>query len=230
MGNAAKKSEPSSLLLFKESIRLFEELVNTHAQIPGREISEGVWKYFLTLTAEQQHSVIEQITAYTEILIEATNEKISLTGDKRLSWFALKKLNLIPPSQLLELVKENDYTEVYNQAGVQIFRNLEFYKLVSYSIAEMTLHPFHELYHRDQAVLDQIIQQGFVQGFSGIKEPYKLNIDVHEGTEINSNEARKFQVSFGYLAPIVDKNHKVAAVFATSQVKRLYIRREKIRA
>ena len=122
-------SSTNSTELFRESISLFEELLERIANIPKRPIPDHVWDIFAQLDEEQRAAAIEQISSYTELLAEAVAEGISLMADKRLAWFAMKKLKLTPPSDLLELIEEDDCVEVYNVNGIQIFRSLTFYKI-----------------------------------------------------------------------------------------------------
>ena len=217
---AAKLVYDYSLADFKHSIEAFEKTVANHANIPPRSVPESVWNDFMNLSPQQRHAAIEQINTYTELLTEAVNNGIGLLGDKKLAWFAMSKLKLVPPNGFLDIVEQGDYIEIYDAGGIQIFRSLEFYSLISYSIAEVTLYPWDKLYRRDPKILAQIVEQGFVKGFSGIKEPYKLQIDDHEVDEAISQEKRHFKLSFGWLVPLGDTRFNVRAVFATSKIER----------
>ena len=219
---AAKLVYDYSLADFKNSIEAFERVVANHANIPPRPVPESVWNDFLNLAPEQRHAAIEQINTYKELLTEAVSNGIGLLGDKKLAWFAMSKLKLVPPNGFLDIVEQGDYIEIYDAGGIQIFRSLEFYSLISYSIAEVTLYPWDKLYRRDPKILAQIVEQGFVKGFSGIKEPYKLHIDDHEVSEAMSAEARTYDINFGWLAPLSRKNGKTEAVFATSKFKKIH--------
>jgi len=219
--NAKVSAAEQDLTLFREAIQVYENLLQQEAKISSRATSELAWADFVALPADLRQSAIEQIVNYTGILAQASKERISLTEDKRLSWFAIKLLKLVPPGGLLDLVGETDYTEIYNADGIQIFRNLEFYKLFSYTIADMTLYTWEQLYNREKQIKGQIVEQGFVKGFSGQKDPYRLVIDDHDISEARSQEERQFHVSFGYLAPLRDQSQKVTAVFATSKITRL---------
>ena len=211
-------SSTNSTELFRESISLFEELLERIANIPKRPIPDHVWDIFAQLDEEQRAAAIEQISSYTELLAEAVAEGISLMADKRLAWFAMKKLKLTPPSDLLELIEEDDCVEVYNVNGIQIFRSLTFYKIVSYSVAEITLYPWDRLYNRDPQITQQIIEQGFIKGFSGTTSAYKLTIPDHDVTEAMSLKPRSIHVKFGWLAPLIDQPRSVGAIFATWKI------------
>ena len=85
----------------------------------------------------------------------------------------------------------------------------------------MTFYPWDMLYHRDESILKQIVEQGFAKGFSGVKEPYPLAIDEHTVGEAMSADSRLFRIKFGTLTPLSGKSKKTEAVFATSKLTRI---------
>ena len=137
----------------------------------------------------------------------------------------MKVLKLVPPSGFLDLIDDGDYFEIYNADGLQIFRNLEFYRLVSYTIAEIAIYPWDQLYARDARYHGQIVEHCFKKGFSGVKNAYKLDVEDHETYEAMSKEARIFYLWPGWLVPLRDQSHRIVAFFATSKRKRLYLER-----
>jgi len=208
-------------LRLKDLISRFDMLLSAKCGIESRIVPARFWSDFFAAPADVQQNVYERISDYLAILEEASKQGINLVHDKRLAWFAVSRLQLIPPSGFLDFIGEDDYLEIYNASGIQLFRNLEFHRLVSYTIAEVTFYPWNDLYSRQEQILKQIIDQGFVKGFSGIKEPYPLMIDDHIVNEAMSTEARSFHIKFGNLSPLFGKTKTTEAVFATSKLKRL---------
>ena len=212
----------ADITAFRECVRSFDTLLELQAKIAPRPVAEKVWRDFMGLSRQRRRAIIEQLRGYTAILSAASKDGISLIGEKRLAWFAMRLLKLVPPSGFLDLIKDGDYFEIYNADGLQIFRNLEFYKLISYTIAEIAVYRWDQLYSRAAYCHRQIVEQCFEKGFSGDKTPYKLNIDDHETCEAMSKEARMFYIWPGWLVPLSDQNRRVVAFFATSKRKRLY--------
>jgi len=112
---------------FRECVRLFDALCELQAKIAPRPVPETVWRDFMGLSPQRRRAIIEQLRHYTAILSAASKDGISLIGEKRLAWFAMRLLKLVPPSGFLDLIGDGDYFEIYNADGLQIFRNLEFY-------------------------------------------------------------------------------------------------------
>ncbi|CAB5221152.1 hypothetical protein UFOVP244_93 [uncultured Caudovirales phage] len=213
----SSQSSKSNFDTYRVAIGEFEALIQREAKIPPRRSVDSLWADFNNAPEAVQSAAIHQVKSYTELLADAVRNKIPLTNDKQLAWFAMRKLGLIPPSDFLNHVADGDIIEIYNPEGVQIFRSFEFYKLIQYSIADITFHAFDSLWRRDQKILAQIIDQGFVKGFSGTRTPYKLEIDDHLVAEAMLLEKKTFQLSFGWLCPLVNRQNQVAAVLATSR-------------
>ena len=208
---------------FRERVRSFETLLELQAKIAPRPVPEPVWRDFMGLSPQRRRTIIEQLRNYTAILSAASKDGISLIGEKRLAWFAMRLLKLVPPSGFLDLIDDGDYFEIYNADGLQIFRNLEFYKLISYTIAEIAVYRWDQLYSRAAHCHSQIVELCFKRGFSGDKTPYQITVEDHETCEAMSKEARMFYLWPGWLVPLSDQNHKVVAIFGTSKRKRLYV-------
>jgi hypothetical protein len=220
--NTAKALVPSLPdLRLKDLIDRFDLLLRSKCEIESRGVPTQFLSDFFTAPGNVQKNVVDQISDYLAILEDASRQGITLLNDKRLAWFAVGKLQLVPPSGFLDTIEPDDYLEIYNASGIQIFRNLEFYRIVSYSVAEITFYPWDRLYRRDEHILQQIMEQGFVKGFSGVKEPYPLTIDEHIVSEAISSEGRSYHIKFGMLSPLIGRSKKTEAVFATSKLKRI---------
>jgi len=162
----------------KDLISRFDLLLKLKGAIESRAVPAKFWSDFFAAPASIQRNVYDQISNYFSILEEASKHGINLQNDKQLAWYAVKKLQLIPPAGFLDTVDPEDYIEIYNASGIQIFRNLEFYRLVSYSVAEITFYPWDMLYHRDETILKQIVEQGFAKGFVAALHQGNLKTDL----------------------------------------------------
>ena len=175
------------------------------------------WEDFSRLSAHAQANIIRGITQLNQLLIAASKSGVGLTNDRRLTWFAISRLGLLPCSDAFDQIKDSDFVEIYNTEGIQIFRNLEFYQLISYSIAEITLYPWYKLYGRHTNFATQIRTEAFGKALDGRRETFRPAIDTHESWELISRDQRRFQIWPGVISPLFDRGGRAVAFLATSQ-------------
>lgn len=188
-----------------------------------RETPDSVWSDFADQPAEQRAATIKGLTEYLDIMMYAEAQvrasKAKEQGERQLLWHVIKYLGLVPPDDLFDRIAPNDFIEIYNSMGIQVYRNLEFCKIVSYSIAEMSVYRWDQLYNRDANITSLIISEGVQKGFSGTRELFKLNIPEHPVAEVFGGRNREFTAKFGYLSPMVDKTSKaVTHILSTCQI------------
>lgn len=100
---------------------------------------------------------IAEITRNLEACVEATNFVLSNSAEKpsghMFLWRVLRQLGFVPSDDLFEHLNEDTCIEVYDNRGVWVYGNLNFYEITSYSLAELYEFPWHALWHRNE--LDQ---------------------------------------------------------------------------
>src|SRR5690606_17702992 len=67
-------------------------------------------------------------------------------------WNVLRRFDLRPCSDLFDLLDSNDVIEVYRYDFIQIYRNLRFLELCTYSLDEVFSYEWPELFHRKQEI------------------------------------------------------------------------------
>ena len=149
-----------------------------------------------------------------EVLLEAlTGESKSgsivgegrvLSANKELACLqrAIWKYGLRAKYELSDYISEGDVIEVYTAENVQIYRNLAFFNLCSYSLMDVMTKEWYELYERPEFVTELLIKQIGELLQSG--EPFYPKIPVHLMTEKVSKEKRAFTTSFKYFLPLHD--------------------------
>ena len=208
----------SDLSVIKKLVDSLEGFLEVKG-ITRRNTPPAVWDDFTNLPPEQRLQTIQSLADYLKILEHAAVDGPSDKAERQLVWHVISYLNLIPPSGLFETLEEDDFVEIYDMSGVQLFRNLQFCKIVSYSVAEMSIYRWDQLYFRDEAINNLIISEGFQKGFSGIREMYALNIPQHNVREIFGERNRDFVLSFKNLSPLFGKTSRaVTHILATSQI------------
>lgn len=186
-----------------------------------KETPQSVWQDFAEQPSEQRAATIKSLTEYLDILMyaEAQVRTGKEQGEKQLLWHVIKYLGLVPPDDLFDRISQNHFIEIYNDQGIQVYRNLEFCKIVSYSIAEMSVYRWDQLYNRDSSITNLIITDGVQRGFSGTRELFKLHIPIHRVSEVFGGRNREFTAEFGLLCPLVDKTTKsVTHILSTCNI------------
>lgn len=201
-------------------VRSLEDLLRKRDGVHN-ETPDSVWEDFAAQPSEQRAATIKSLTEYLDILMyaEAQVRADKEHGEKQLLWHVIKYLSLVPPDDLFDRISQNHFIEIYNSAGIQVYRNLEFCKIVSYSIAEMSVYRWDQLYKRDESITNLIIKDGVQRGFSGTRELFKLNIPVHRVSEVFGGRNREFTAEFSHLCPLVDKTTKaVTHILSTCKI------------
>src|SRR5690606_14370708 len=69
----------------------------------------------------------------------------------------LKNMHLRAPQSFVDKIDEDDLIEIYNLENIQIFRNLKFYETTTYSLEDLLLYDWPELYSRPKRMTEQLL-------------------------------------------------------------------------
>jgi hypothetical protein len=79
-------------------------------------------------------------------------------SEKALFSRALSKLGLLADSQVLEEIEEDDVVEVFDTGLRQIYRSYNCYGVCNYSLEELAVYPFYELYGRHSSISAKLME------------------------------------------------------------------------
>ena len=127
--------------------------------IPLLPYRDSKLPHFSTLSAELKEVVIKSLEDIYAIYSSIEQESKDIADSKTVLWYTIKRLGLRPSSDLFAAINDADIIEIHTPT-LQIFRNLNFFRLCSYSIEEVTSIHWTELFYRDQKYTDQIIACG----------------------------------------------------------------------
>jgi hypothetical protein len=171
----------------------------------------------------EQWGIVKAFSSYCDLMDQIQESNISLIDDRQLTWKALMLLGLKPPADLLDFILDGDVVEIYNRDQIQMFRNLRFFELCSYPVADVLVRDWPSLYERTPDLSEDLLTfvgETFAGGF-GVR---RFPSSPHFLTERNSVEKRQFKVVEGYLAPLWSRSEpfgEVTAVLATKKVSML---------
>jgi hypothetical protein len=158
--------------------------------------------YFDKLSVEEQNYNLNHLRNYVETCEEVHRENHSLADSPFFLMKIFRKLGLRPVDDILEKIIANDVVEIYNSRNTQIFRNINFFKISSYTLDDLMSRPWWQLYKRKDEVIRSIFYYGS-EVFSGsIRETIIPNVETHYLEEIDSNAYYKMNVDIKYMSPL----------------------------
>ncbi|WP_413289430.1 hypothetical protein [Bdellovibrio sp. HCB337] len=172
--------------------------------------------YFSQLNEEQKRTAVERLEGYYELCSEQLSEGQPLRDSKRFTWRALSKFGLVPTSNLLETIGDGDIVEIYNSEQVQVFRNLEFFDLCSYTLEELFCLEWYRLFRRESEVSSAIV--AMVDELYAKKYPEGLSSPLPHHIVAESISREKITLNFfmKFIAPLY-KNKQVAGLVCIEQ-------------
>lgn len=174
--------------------------------------------HFSQLGLEEKQTAIDRVKFYHDLCFDHVSEGQSLRDSKRLTWRALVKLGLSPGSNLLDRIESDDVIEVYNPDQVQIFRNLEFFDICSYTLEELFCIQWWRLFRRDEAVSGSIIK--LVEDLYQRKYPDGAASPLPQHTVVECLSREKTNINFfmKFIGPLY-KNKQIEAVICIEQAQ-----------
>ncbi|MEZ4815969.1 MAG: hypothetical protein R3A80_12330 [Bdellovibrionota bacterium] len=172
---------------------------------------------FLSLPLEFQQKAVLAFQFYVETISAMIKAGEAPTNSKRFLWRALQSLALIPLDNVFSQISDDDIIEVYSSEGIQIFRSFSFLETISYTIEDLIVFPWHDLFTRDEKITELLIDQA-VRLFNREIEETRLNeINYnHKIFESKSLEKRILLSRFGIVSPIKSKTPSSISYFVTT--------------
>src|SRR5579871_3186205 len=102
---------------------------------------------FETFAPGRQKQVIENFRRYLNVCVSSVDKNIEPLDERHsLVWYAIGEFGLRPPGDLFSHLQGPDLVEIYDLNHVQMFRTLNMFHCLSYSIEELITYEWPELY------------------------------------------------------------------------------------
>ena len=164
--------------------------------------------FFSKLSVLEQRKAITRLEIYNQICAEVLADGKSLKDSTALTWYALKKFNMIFSSDLFQYITNDNVIEVYDRDNVQIFRNFHFFDVSSYTLEDLICRPWTDLFLRVNEDQTRALIDTCLKFFT--KEVTTVTPMSHVGANriVESDSPFSFQVDavIDYLAPLYDKS------------------------
>ncbi len=141
-------------------------------------VGEGP-RFFAILPDLQKKVILDSFRAYVEVCAEVVAQGATLRDDRIIVWRVLQRLKLHPPSDLMQEIKEGEVIEIYNSDFVQIFRNLRFFEICSYTLDELLSRPLWELVEREEAITNMIVHQASKLLSGAVSGLFRFDVPEH---------------------------------------------------
>lgn len=207
--------------LFKNLVKELSVLINGQ-NYNIRPYSEETLKKLEVLSRDAVQAANRKIISNIQLI---ENSVVSLSEAKNRSMIKniLNIMKLSATSDFLNNITEEDIVEIYSPDGIQIFRNLKFYETTSYSLADLLLYEWYELYSRPTKIYEKLAEYVvYCVTKARPNEIIDLNhIPAHIIKEIKSNPINLLEVKFGKMAPIYSFGGNIAGLIVTCKAKNM---------
>lgn len=148
--------------------------------------------HFHLLSTTKQSAVSKALDAYVGAL-KAECQFEDFNHERFVLQF-LFRVGIIPSEDLNDTIHREKYIQIYNSDQLQIFRSLSCYDRCSFTLEQLTTHPWFDLWERDSLFYYAL----FGLASTALKlvkfTKLRLNFPFHRVTEMNSAH----QFSFDY--------------------------------
>lgn len=155
--------------------------------------------FFLQLNPIEQDDIIARFRLYQTLLEQVTED--GKAEEKKLLWYALKKLRLVSTSNMMDLIEDGDLVEVYLGTR-QVYRTFNYYNLCSYSLDELASLPWDELFYRPPEITAQIFNE--IGTALQSRKVLVSETPEHVVEELMSANKFKFKYKLKYIVPLTD--------------------------
>ncbi len=177
--------------------------------VPYRETS---LPYFSALTSDLKKLALHSLEQNVQIFQELVAQGYSLKDDKQFVWRMLKKLNLTPPSDFFDKQEEGDVVEIYNLEGRQVFRNLRFFQVTSFTLEEILCAHWKEFTKRPDEIEQKLYALMVRLATGQIVKTIDPEIPTHVFEELVTAKKHFVEISMRYVAPVHSQGELVGGL------------------
>jgi hypothetical protein len=172
------------------------------------------------LSGERLAGISHNLEAVLSVFRICASEDIDPWDDREFFKLSMQALRLSFPSDFPDNVGFGDLIEGYDMNRLQIFRNLRFMELSSYSLMQILAHEWPQLFDRADAITERMISY-CDQILWTANRTIAFDIPLHFIRELRSKERQVLEVRFKYLSPLFSGPNQPFGILGTCQVKQV---------
>lgn len=200
-------------------LNLSKLLAKCNFEIAPYEDENLIW--FSQLPSADKKRIIQDVSDYIYICSSEYIEKGTLSNSTSFVWRGLNEMGLKFTSDMFGHIKNDQIVEVYSLENKQIFRNLNFFDYVSYTLEELFCRPWTDLFHRpDIENTARIVD--VIQSVVGTKTSYFNNnqfVKDHLCEERGSQFEMKVTYKLKSMFPVFSSNKQVSGYLAVEEAE-----------
>lgn len=211
-----KENSSEQLLNLTVLLERFAALLNEE-NIPVRAHSPSSLAALGTFDVRKLEEIYNSFLLVYTVCEGAKGDGIRLRVTSEFVGYALEKMRLKAPQSFFEQLAFDDLVEIYDLKGIQIFRNMRFFDITAYSLADLLAYPWYELLERSSLVMQEMNHN--------VEKILKSNFDIlpmavpsHILKEIKVEPNNILQVKFKSISPIFNEKKEKTGVIVSSNV------------
>jgi hypothetical protein len=170
------------------------------------------------LSQESLDKVSSNMEAVVQSLRVCAQEGLNPWDDREFFKISMNALRLSYPNDFLDNVVFGDLIEGYDMNRLQVFRNMRFMEMSTYSLMEILAFEWPLLFDRSQMITDQMISYCDEILWASNKT-INFQIPTHFIRELRSKERQLLEVNFKYLSPLFSGPNQPYGILGTCAVK-----------
>lgn len=209
--NAKAKTFLDSCVILSNELKRFEVDI-----VPFTESCEDRFN----LVREQVPNISTYLLNEAQRLSTIEDTRVTDESESQNLWSYLKNNKFRFSNELFNRVDKDHILEIYDSKFRALYRNVNFYKATSYSIAELHLYSWPELFEREEETTVKVGTKVAEAFDSNVDEMIEFNIGNHDAIEKFSDEMLVAKMFFDFAAPI-QREDGAKAVITTLKIKSL---------
>lgn len=150
---------------------------------------------FEALAAHDQQRVIRRAAS----LVEIYQTSLAATGgelnSRHLVWSAFKHFGMFPPGDFFDKISDDSIVEVYDLNNMQIFANLAFFEVCSYTFEEISCLGWTELWVREDPSHMTLLFE-ILENLMAMDEHKTIKVDFPESLIKESRSPFKYRIRY----------------------------------
>lgn len=184
--------------------RLEAHLIDNNVRQSNMAASPDTRDAFKAKPSEIQVMISDYLKTYCNLLDKLSTAGTRLMDNRQTTWACLSLMNLRCKPDAFDKVAEDDVIEFYSADHRQIYRNIRFFSLCSYSIFDILVYDWATLYSRDNSITEGLLTHAnaVIDGSLGTG---MLEVGHHYLQELRG-EKRKALIKPGMISPLWDRS------------------------
>jgi hypothetical protein len=191
-------------LLTEQVHRLEAHLIENNIRQSNIPASPDTQEAFQSKPEEIRLMISGYLKTYCDLLEKLLRAGTRLMDNRQATWACLSLMNLRCKPDAFDKVAEDDVIEFYSADHRQIYRNIRFFSLCSYSIFDILVYDWATLYSRDVSITESLMTHAnaVIDGSIGTG---MLEVGHHYLQELRG-EKRKALIKPGMISPLWDRS------------------------